>query len=151
MMKRITDGYSKWGWAAVGILWLAGALVMAARMMAGEPYINLVGYLGGLMFASHVVLNATKRGARFHDWLVLVALAVLTVFAGITSLDPDNPPKFSLEVAIVLMATLGAWGFAKLMDSVSNNGGRFGGWVERLIRRRFGWDTQGRGSKETAP
>ena len=53
-------------------LWLAGALAIWGRFAANDdPLINLVGYIGTLLFASYVVSNALRHDANFLDWVML--------------------------------------------------------------------------------
>ena len=62
-------------------LWLAGALAIWGRFAANDdPLINLVGYIGTLLFASYVVSNALRHDANFRDWVMLAGLLLLAVF-----------------------------------------------------------------------
>ena len=87
--------YVRWRRVCLFGLWLAGALVMASRMMASEPAINLVGYTGGLLLASCVVLNVLRRDAKPQDWVMLLGMVLLVVYGWLADFSGATPAFFS--------------------------------------------------------
>ena len=94
-------------------LWLTGALAIWGRFAANDdPLINLVGYIGTLLFASYVVSNALRRDAKFRDWVMLAGLLLLAVFGWAKEIILDtSPPGFSLIIAAVAIAGIVVFGF----------------------------------------
>ena len=94
-------------------LWIAGAVAIWGRFAAyDDPLINLVGYIGTLLFASYVVSNALRHDANFRDWVMLAGLLLLAVFGWAKEIRLDtSPPGFSLIIAAVAVAGIGVFGF----------------------------------------
>ena len=97
----------------LAILWIAGGFAIWGRFTAyGDPLINLIGYIGTLLFASYVVSNALRHDANFRDWVMLAGLLLLAVFGWAKEIILDtSPPGFSLIIAAVAVAGIGVFGF----------------------------------------
>ena len=115
-------------------LWAAGALAMAGQMTAGEPEINLIGYTGGLLLASCVILNVLRPDAKLQDWAMLLGMALLMVYGWLADFSPGVAPAFSMEVAAAVIMLLVIVAVVKMTDAVGQTGSDIQGWVQM----RFG-------------
>ena len=122
--------YPRLGWPCLLLLWSAGALVMTSRMMAGEPTINLIGYIGGLLFATYVVLNVLRRDAELQDWAMLFGMVLLMVYGWLADFSPGEAPTFSMGVAAAIVLLLGIIVAVKMNDAAGRVGSAIQGWVQ---------------------
>ena len=99
-------------------------MAVAARIAGGEPPYYIIGYVGGLLVASYVLLNAMRHDAALRDWTMLLGLVLLTVSGWLKGADPEATTAFSMEVAaiaILVVMTFSLFGAVavaeKLLDT----------------------------------
>ena len=126
--------YAFWRWVCLFGLWVAGGLVMASRMMAGDPEINLIGYTGGLLLASYAVLNVLRHDAKLQDWAALLGVVLLMIYGWLADFSPEATPAFSMEMTAVVVLLLCVVVCVKGADAA----GRVGSDIQRWVRMRFG-------------
>ena len=123
-------------------LWITGAVAIWGRFAAyDDPLINLVRYIGTLLFASYVVSNALRHDANFRDWVMLAGLLLLAVFGWTKEIILNTPPPgFPLIIAAVTVAGIGVFGFvvAPLMAAhwLGERGfDKLGAWFQGKVRQ----------------
>ncbi len=123
-------------------LWIAGAFAIWGRFTAyDDPLINLIGYIGTLLFASYVISNALRADAATRDWIMLAGLLMLGIFGWAKEIIFDTEPGFSLIIAAVAVAGIGVFGFVivPIMAThwLSEHGlSKLETWVRGKIRSR---------------
>lgn len=137
---------SRTGWRTfcMSILWGVGSYVVVYRMMDGDPAINVVGYVGGLLFASYVVLNALRPDATMQDWLMVAGTALLVLYGWLSTWESGSPMPFGLEVTaavalVLLVAVLARWFFAGMRFS-EKVGAAIDQWLQAQNLTRRGID-----------
>ena len=138
MKERLCN---QWRPICLWVLWAAGVMVVAARVSGGEPTYHIIGYVGGLLVATYVLLNVMRPDAALRDWAMLLGLVLLTISGWLKDVEPEATTAFSMEVAaivILLVMTVSLLGAVAAADKLLDRGFKIMDYwlISRFHRKR---------------